>query len=294
MNLEDFGRWLDHELFKLSNTSITPLTLLLLGLTVAGSLVIGRLSGKAVSSAIARRGPHSAGLAYAMGRITQYAVVTLCVFIGLSNAGINLSALAAVGAVLTVGIGFGLQNIAQNFVSGMILLIERPVQKGDFIVVGNTVGTVKDISMRATKVTSRDGVTIIVPNSEFITASVVNQSANDRGFRSRVTVGVSYASDVDKVREILMRVASEHEMVLEEPKPQVFFRDFGDSSLDFELCAWLAQPEPEPRVTSELRFAIFKAFNEAEVEIPFPQRDLNLRGGFVDLAAAIKGRGGEA
>lgn len=279
MHPEAIGRSLDHELFKLSNTSVTPLTLLLLGLTVVASLCIGRLSGRAVSSAIARRGPHSAGLAYAMGRITQYAVVTLCVLIGLSNAGINLAALAAVGAVLTVAVGFGLQSIAQNFVSGMILLIERPVQKGDFIAVGGVAGTVQEIAMRATRITSREGMTVIVPNAEIIAAAVVNQSACDEGFSARVKVGVSYESDVDRVRELLLRAASEHASVLKRPRPQVLFRDFGDGSLDFELRAWIARPEAEPKVTSELRFAIVKAFHDAGVELSYPQRDLREHGG---------------
>lgn len=277
MRLETIMGWLEHRLFRLSGVSVTPLTLLLLVLTATVSLFLGRVSGRAVSTAVARRGPHSAGLAYAMGRITQYAVVLLCVFVGLSNAGINLSALAAVGAVLTVGIGFGLQNIAQNFVSGLILLIERPVQKGDYVVLGNTVGTVKEIAMRATTVMSGDGVMIIVPNSELISKTVINQSANEGAFRTRVKVGVAYSSDIDRVRAILLRVADEEAMVLKEPKPSVYLRDFGESSLDFELCAWLAEPEPESRVGSALRFAIFKAFKAEKIEIPFPQHDVNVR-----------------
>jgi small-conductance mechanosensitive channel len=291
MNLQTIARWLDSELFRLSNNRVTPLTLVLLVVTVSLSLLLGRLAGRAVSATISRRGVSSGGLAYAMGRITQYSVVVLCVIIGLSNVGIDLSALAAIGAVLTVGIGFGLQNIAQNFVSGLILLIERPVQKGDFVVVGNTLGTVKDIAMRATTITSRDGVTIIVPNSELIGATVVNQSMPNGVFRTRVKVGVSYSSDPERVRDILLRVAGEHPLVLEDPKPAVYFRDFGDSSLDFELAAWLAEPEPEPRVASEIRFAIFKAFAEAKVEIPFPQRDVHVRSG---LEGVFRGAPGEA
>lgn len=268
MKLTDLASGLDHQLFRLSGVPVTPMTLVLLLVTLALSLVLGRVSGRAVSSAIERRGPQSAGLAYAVGRITQYAVVLLCVMVGLSNAGINLSALAAVGAVLTVGIGFGLQNIAQNFVSGLILLVERPVQKGDFVVVGNTVGTVQEIAMRATRITSRDGVTIIVPNSELIGGTVVNQSANRGVFRTRVKVGVAYGSDVEKVRAVLLRVAEEHPMVLAAPEPAVYLRDFGPCTLDFELAAWLSEPEPEARVASEMRFSILEAFNAAGIVIP--------------------------
>jgi small-conductance mechanosensitive channel len=159
----------------------------------------------------------------------------------------------------------------------LILLIERPVQKGDFVKVGDTVGTVDEIAMRATRVISRDGIAIIVPNSELITTTVVNQSAGTHKYRTRVKVGVSYNSDVNVVRDTLLEVARTHADVLAEPAPHVFFREFADSALTFELCVWLSDPQRDPFVTSDLRFAIDDAFRRRNIGIAFPQLEVHLR-----------------
>jgi len=268
---------LNTELFRLSNTPVTPLSLIVFLGTLAVAFVLGAVLRSTVMRMLSRRGHAREGLAYALGRITQYVTIVLGFMIGLENVGIELTALAAAGALLTVGIGFGLQNIAQNFISGLILLIERPVQKGDFVVVGNTVGTVYEIAMRATKVISRDGVSIIVPNSELISGTVLNQSAPTSKYRVRIKVGVAYGSNIDLVRDTLLEVARKHPRVLGDPPPTVFFRDFGDSALDFELAVWLDDPQPEPAVTSDMRFAIDRAFRERAIEIPFPQRVLHVQ-----------------
>ena len=169
--------------------------------------------------------------------------------------------------------------MAQNWVSGLTLLIERPVQRGDFVIVGDTVGVVEAITMRATRIMTRDKVAIIVPNSDFVTGKVVNMTQPDRMYRLRIPVGVAYGSDTAKVKECLLQVASENDDVLEDPAPQVFFVDFGNSSLDFELGVWLNQPAREPDIASALRFRIDAIFRESGVEIPFPQRDLHIRSG---------------
>lgn len=267
------------ELFKISDTAVTPLSLvifvLILALTIGGA-VAGR---RAITRAFAKRAA-AQGLAYAIGRITQYVVYVVGIILALDNLGVDLGALAAVGAVLTVGIGFGLQNIAQNFISGLILLIERPVQKGDFIVVGDTVGTVTEIEMRATKVVSREGVAIIVPNSQLITGTVLNQTQPSSRKRVSVFVGVAYGTDTALVRMTLEAVAAAHVEVLKTPEPIVYFKAFGESALEFELAVWLDHPEPELTIASDLRFAIDRAFREKKIMVPFPQRDLHLRSGF--------------
>ncbi|MDQ3230910.1 MAG: mechanosensitive ion channel [Pseudobdellovibrionaceae bacterium] len=216
-------------------------------------------------------------MAYSLGNIAQYTVTIIGILIGLDNIGISLTALAALGAILTVGIGFGLQNIAQNFISGIIVLIERPVQKGDYIKIDDTIGLIDAISMRATRVLTRDNVALIVPNSKLISDTVINLTAPMGTYRVHVTVNIAYGSDVELVREVLMEVALSHSFVLKMPPPQVFFKDFGESSLAFELAAWLADPGPAPVVVSDLRFAIDAAFRKHKIHLPFPQRDLHIR-----------------
>jgi small-conductance mechanosensitive channel len=273
-------------LFHLSDAPVTPFSLILFLATLFATFIIARLVRRGIRHFFERKGGESEGIAYAIGRIAQYVVFAIGFVFALDNVGIDLGAFAAVGAVITVGVGFGMQNIASNFISGIILLIERPVQKGDFIVVGETVGTVTAIEMRATKVVSPEGVAIIVPNSELISRYVLNQSSPTTKRRVSVAVGVAYGSDVGVVRETLVALAKGNEQVLEEPAPKVFFKDFGDSALDFELTVWIQRPELAPSITSDLRFAIDAAFREKGIEIPFPQRDLHLRSGFEKIARA--------
>ncbi len=263
------------ELFRLSGAPVTPASLLAL----VGSLAFAALAGRWVRSLTRRvfmRGGDE-GTAYAVAQMAQYAVVILIVLVGLENFGLSLSSLAALGAFLSVGVGFGLQNIVQNFVSGIILLVERPVKRGDVVRTGETVGRVDQIALRATRLITRDGVAIIVPNSDLVTGRVVNLSAPTTVYRARVLVGVAYGSDTARVKETLLGVARRDPRVLEARPPEVYFREFGDSALGFELCVWLDDPFREPAVTSDLRFAIDAAFREAGIEIPFPQRDVHIK-----------------
>jgi small-conductance mechanosensitive channel len=256
--------FLREELFRIGDTSVSLLSLLLFACSVTATLIVARGTRVAVARLLGRR-PDTPPVGTAGVRVS------------LDTLGVDLGALAAFGAVLSVGIGFGLQTITHNFISGIILLIERPVQKGDFVVVGDIVGTVTEIEMRATKVVSRDGVAIIVPNSEFISARVVNQSHPTSRKRVQIRVGVAYGSDTSLVRDTLIAIGLAHPKVLREPGPVVFFRNFGDSALDFDLAVWLDHPEPEPVVTSDLRFSIDRVFREKKIEIPFPQREVRLR-----------------
>jgi small-conductance mechanosensitive channel len=189
--------------------------------------------------------------------------------------------------VLLVGIGFGLQSIAQNFISGVILLLERPVGKGDFVRIGDSYGSVVDIGLRATRIVTRDQVTIIVPNSELISGQVVNYSSPTQSVRVAVGVGVAYGTDTALVDRILLEVAAAEALVLADPPPEVRFQDFGDSSLDFSVLVWIARPRDDQLVASRLRFAIDAAFRRERVKIPFPQRDLHIVSG---LAPATRDR----
>jgi small-conductance mechanosensitive channel len=271
---------LRRELFRLSDTPVSMLSILIFLLGIATTLTISKLARKAMMRYLEKRNA-PAGAVYAAGRILQYVLVVSGTLVCVDTLGVDVGTLAALGAMLSVGIGFGLQNITQNFISGIILLIERPIQKGDFVVVGEIVGTVIEIEMRATKVLSRDGVAMIVPNSEFVSGRVFNQSHPTTRKRVRIAVGVAYGTDTTLVRETLIGIGLAHEMVLKDPAPIVFFNKFGDSSLDFELAVWLDSPEREPLIMSELRFEIDRVFRQKGIEIPFPQREIHVRKGAI-------------
>jgi len=263
------------ELFHLSGTPVTLEAIIALVASMGIAVIVGQWVKRLAKRFLSRRGDE--GSAYAVARIAQYVVVFAIVAVGLDNFGISLKSIAALGAFLSVGVGFGMQNIVQNFVSGLILLIESPVKQGDVVRTGNTVGIVDEIAMRATRISTRDGVAIIVPNSDLITGRVVNLSAPTSVYRARVAVGAAYGSDTALVKETLLAVARRDARVLADHPPEVYFRDFADSALSFELCVWLDDPFSDEVVTSDLRFAIDAAFREAGIEIPFPQRDLHIK-----------------
>ena len=256
-----------------------PITLssLLAGLVlIVVAYFLAGLASRAVNRLLVRR-EVGHGARFALTKITRYLVVLVGALVAIMSLGIRLDAVLAASTVVLVGIGFGLQNIAQNFVSGVILLVERPVARGDFVQIGDVCGSVTDIGMRATRVVTRDEVTIIVPNSELITAQVINHSVPTTNLRITVGVGVAYGSDTARTREVLLQVAAADPDLLADPAPEVRFEDFADSSLNFALLAWIANPREDLRIASRLRFAIDAAFRAAGIQIPFPQRDIHVK-----------------
>jgi len=216
----------------------------------------------------------------AMVTIIGYIMFIIAALVALSVAGFDFGNIAIIAGALSVGIGFGLQNIVNNFVSGLILLFERPIRKGDWIQVGTTEGYVQDIRIRSTRILTFDRSDVIVPNSELISNQVINFMLGDIRGRAIVRIGVAYGSDTEKVRYILTQVAEEHELVVKDgtsPRPMVLFRGFGDSSLDFELRVHLYDVDRRLSTISDINFAIDKAFREGGIEIPFPQRDVHLK-----------------
>ena len=212
--------------------------------------------------------------------IIGYVMFLIAVMAGLSAAGFDFGNIAIIAGALSVGIGFGLQNIVNNFVSGLILLFERPIRKGDWIEVGGTEGVVKDIHIRSTRIQTFDRSDVIVPNSELISNQVTNWVLSTRSGRAIIPVGVAYGTDIEQVRDILMNIAENNSDVVKSgfmPSPKVLFREFGDSSLNFELRVFLHQIDGRLGVISDINFAIDKAFKEAGIEIPFPQRDLHVK-----------------
>ncbi len=207
----------------------------------------------------------------------NYVGAVIALLVGVSAAGIDLSSLALVAGALSLGIGFGLQNIVSNFVSGLILLVERPFKVGDWVVTGSTEGIVKHISVRATEIETFQHQSIIVPNSELINASLGNWTHRNKLGRTDVTVGVSYDADPQKVFDILLEIGGNYEKALKNPEPSVEFVGFGDSSLDFTLRIHLANVLDGFNARNDLRLLIFDRFKAEGIEIPFPQRDINIR-----------------
>lgn len=270
------GDALHYPLVTLSGGVVTPGSVLVAVAILLVSIAIAIAADRWIRRVLERRDVH-AGALFAASKIARYVIILLGAVIAVNSMGVRLDALIAASTVLAVGIGFGLQNIAQNFVSGVILLVEQPVRKGDFVRVGDALGTVDDIGLRATHIVTRDEVTIIVPNSNLVAGLVINHSRPTSNLRLMVKVGVAYDSDLRKVRELLMAVANDTPMVLVEPEPEVRLEGFGDSSLDMGLYVWISNPRHDLKVASALRFGIERVFREAQIDIPFPQRDVHVR-----------------
>jgi len=282
--LKDFGYLFNETLFKLGESEITLLTLVyVFGAIYLLIFLSGRFS-KLLSRTILVRYSTSPATVHSVSTIIRYLILVIGMVIIIQSAGIDLSTLSILAGALGVGIGFGLQNITNNFISGLIILFEQPIKVGDRIEVGQIKGDVIKISARATTVVTNDNISVIVPNSEFISSTVINWSHNDRNVSFRYPLGVSYKEDPRIVKKILMQVAEENSGVLKKPAPQVLFDEFGESSLNFHLRVWTTEYINRPNILkSQLYFAIFKKFREAGIEIPFPQRDLNLKSGFEKL-----------
>jgi small-conductance mechanosensitive channel len=223
-------------------------------------------------------------LQYAVSRFAGYCFIAIGFFFACKAIKLDLSALAVVVGALGIGVGFGLQNIISNFISGLIILAERPIAIGHRIEIDGHVGQVTKIDLRSTTIVTNDNITIIVPNSTFITTSITNWSYGDPKVLMRVPIGVAYGSDLEKLKNILLEIANEHPNVLKNPAPNVLFLGFGDSSLNFELIVWTIEMVKTPKfLISDLNFAIERKLRENNIEIPFPQRDLHLRSGKLTL-----------
>lgn len=278
---------LDYSLFSLGNANITPLTLIYIA--VLGIILI-YVSTKLRNVLIGRfleRTSLDLGAKQAIGTISRYFVLFVGFLVILQTVGIDLTALNVLAGAVGIGIGFGLQNIANNFISGLIIMFERPIKVGDRIEVGDVHGRVLAIGARSTSVRTNDNIAIIVPNSKFISENVVNWSFETDIVRFRVPIGVSYDSDVDLVSKLLIEAAEENDDVVNDPAPTVRFLKFEDSSLFFELRAWSRVRLHRPGLfQSNLNFAILRKFREHKIEIPYPQRDLHIRSGNITAERA--------
>jgi len=262
---------------EIGDISFDPGDLLIFGFIIWLSFKIAAFIEFIFTVDVVPRADLPKGVPETISRLTSYVVIAIGAVIASTAAGFDISKVTIIVGALGVGIGFGLQNIVNNFVSGLILLFERPIRVGDTLEIGDTGGTVETIGMRASIVRTWNGAEIIVPNADLISQQVVNWTLNCNRHRIVIPVGVSYNTDPEQAAEIIVGVANDHKDVDSNPKAACLFMGFGDSSLDFQLRAWTAESQ-HVRVTSDLRFGIFKKLAEAGIEIPFPQRDIHIRG----------------
>lgn len=268
---------LHYELFTVGDAPITVSSIVIFLIVFSILMVLSRLVARLLASRLLTRLGVEKATIYTFRRITYYILLILSAIFSFQFIGIDLGGLAVIFGLLSVGIGFGLQNITSNFISGIILLFERPIKIGDRVTVGDTLGDVIAINMRSTTVRSMQNVSIIVPNSQFVSAEVINWSHEDLKVRLDLDVGVAYGSDLDAVLSALREVANENSSVMKEPAPEVLHMGFGDSAWNMELRAWIATPQERFRIASEINCAIVRKFRARDIEIPFPQRDLHVR-----------------
>jgi potassium efflux system protein len=257
-----------------SITDLLILSGLFLGIFILAGMVTNLLRSRVLRATGINRGVEEA-----IGFVVKYTLLAIGTVILLQIWGLDLSSLAILASALGVGIGLGLQNIAKDFGSGVVILLERPIQIGDFIEVGKHTGTVERIGLRSTIIRTLDDISIIVPNSNFLETEVINWNHQNPVSRLRLPVGVAYHSDVNVVKLALLEAAANHRDIVSTPEPRVFFKGFGDSALNFELLVWITKPRQHVAITSDLYFNIEASFRRHKVEIPFPQRDLHMRSG---------------
>lgn len=256
----------------------TPLNIII-GLILIGiSFLVAALIKRLLIRRLLTKVGVERGTGATISSIVTYLIIVFSILFALSVAGIPMRSLAFFAGALGIGIGFGMQNIVNNFLSGIIMLFERPVRVGDIVILSPELGgTVERIGPRSSTIVTPDNVTVVVPNSQLMDSQIVNWSQPTRRLRVHTHVGVAYGSDVELVKKCLLEVAEKHPKVKKYPEPMVRFDKFGDSSLDFELIYWVDGPFERWISLSELNFAIDKIFREHDINIPFPQRDLHIR-----------------
>ena len=265
--------------FQVGEITISPMEIALAILFFAAILSLTRVLQRTLDTRVFPQTKFDIGVRDSLRTFTGYVGLVIGVLVALSTAGLNLSNLAIVAGALSVGIGFGLQAIVNNFVSGLILLFERPMKVGDWVVIGQHQGFIKRVRVRSTEIETFDQSSVIVPNSDFISQPIINWTHTNRVCRVIVPVHVAYGTDTQQVRDILLQAAREHPYVLRMPEAHVLFMSFGESAMHFELRVFSRDTDYFLALGSELRFAIDQKFREAGIVIPFPQRDLHIRSG---------------
>jgi small-conductance mechanosensitive channel len=267
----------------LGSRAYSLLDLLLLIATLLALVIAANTATNLLRSRVLRMAGISLAAQEAIAALGKYTLILLGAVVVLQIWGIDLSSIALIASGLGIGIGFGLQTLVKDFVSGLVMVFERPVQVGDFVDFGAVKGTVSRIGSRSTEIRTLDQIAIIVPNSRLLDNEIINWSHGNPVSRIRLPVGVAYAADPMQVKQALLDACRQHDEVLLTPSPQVFFLGFGDNALLFELLVWIAQPHRQLVIKSDLYFAIEASLRQHHIEVPFPQRDLHLRTGSLPL-----------
>ncbi len=269
--------WLGETWFKIGNTPVTTLTFIIPAIIISLSIKFSNFFSRLFLQRVYNRHEMDQGMQYTFNRLLHYTIIVIAVLVSLPLIGFDLSVLTVFAGVAGIGIGFGTQNIISNFISGLILLFERPIKVGDKIKINDIPCDVQHINIRSTVVCTASNEHIIIPNSQFIENQIINWSYGDPTIREIIYIGVAYGSNVRLLEKLLLQAAHEHEKVLDDPPPQVDFLNFGESSLDFRLQFWIPDPVLRIQIKSDLNYRINDLLQEHGVEIPFPQRDIHLR-----------------
>jgi len=276
IRVRDYFWWLERGI-TIGKTKITLVNVLYFLVFLSFITVISRIIRKALQTKVLPRTRLDVGARASFVNVVIYSLWIFAIYMGINILGINLSSLAFMAGALGVGIGFGLQNIVSNFVSGIILLFDPSIQVGDMVQIGDDWGTVNRINIRTTIVQTFDNASLIIPNSEMLSNKVTNWSFKDPKVRRQVDVGVAYGSDVKLVRKILLQIVADMPEIMNDPAPRVDFTDFGDSALIFRTRFWITSPEFWLGAPTELRFRIDEEFKKSGIEIAFPQRDIHIK-----------------
>jgi small-conductance mechanosensitive channel len=266
---------LNQTLFRMGDSNITFLSLIIFFIILIFTIIISVGLKNLLNKKIFPRYQISPGISKSYSRIIYYVVFVTGLLLALNSAGINISVLFAGGAALLVGIGFGVRNIVNNFISGIILLFERPIKEGDFIEVDGMPGTVVSISARSTKIRTNSNIMIFVPNSKFLENNIINRSYN-KNMEMDIPVNISYNSDIDKVTEILLKTAYNHPKVLKEPKPSVSVSELAESYIKLKLFVHIYKPRLFTTIKADLNLAIVNEFKKSGYEFPAPKYEIRL------------------
>jgi len=273
-------------LFKIGGRGISLISFVYFAIPIIVSMLASRFVIRILKRNVYSKTELAKGAQYTLSRLIKYVILGLGILTGLQMIGFNLTTIHVFGGLFGVGVGFGLQNIFSNFFSGIILLLERPIEVGNIIEIDGEFCRVREIKFRVTAVTTFDNETVLVPNTKLVTDEVTNWSyKGDTTLRLHIPIGVGYDSDVKQVKKFLTEIANSEEHVVKNPQPRAYFKQHGDSSLDFELLAWINTPVNAIPVKDSIREKIDEKFREEEIEIPYPQRDEHLfpRGKFEGL-----------
>jgi small-conductance mechanosensitive channel len=275
--IEDISNIWNFVIITIDNNPVTVGKLAIaLGILLVG-MIFAKLIMRTIGNRLLTKTPLKRNTALAVQKLFTYSAYVLVILLALRMVNIPLAAFAFLGGAIAIGVGFGAQNIINNFISGFIIMTERPISIGDLIEVDGMLGEVEEIGARCTRVRTGENIHILVPNSTFLERNITNWTLSDKKIRTKVTVGVIYGSPVDKVKELLLKATKEDERVYKEPEPFVLFADFGDNALIFDIYFWIGIKRIIERkyIESCVRFRVDDLFREAGIVIAFPQRDIH-------------------